>query len=141
MWLAIRSSRSAPIEHPLSKGYSCPKGRALGGAHLQPDAITRPMMRKDGVLAPAAWDECLNNAAARLRKVMDEHGPQAIAINFGSGLGMDASGYRGLDDQSAVHRNHEVLQSCGGAARARRRLRPLRAGSAGSASSTIYCCR
>jgi anaerobic selenocysteine-containing dehydrogenase len=80
--------------HPLSKGYTCPKGRALGQAHQNPGAITRPLMRKDGTLVPVSWDECLDDIAARLRKVIDAHGPNAVGFYFGSGLGMDASGYR-----------------------------------------------
>jgi len=89
----IRADR----EHPLSKGYSCPKGRAIGGIHHHPDAITRPMMRKEGALVPVGWDEALDDIAAKLRKLVDEHGPNAIGVYFGSGLGMDASGYRLVD--------------------------------------------
>jgi anaerobic selenocysteine-containing dehydrogenase len=80
--------------HPLSKGYMCPKGRALGQAHHSPNAITRPLMRKDGKLVPVSWDECLDDLATRLRAVVDTYGPNAVGVYFGSGLGMDASGYR-----------------------------------------------
>lgn len=82
------------FSHPLSKGYTCPKGRAIGRSHHHPDAITRPLMRRDGELVPANWDEALDDIAARLRAVVDEHGPNAVGFYFGSGLGMDASGYR-----------------------------------------------
>jgi anaerobic selenocysteine-containing dehydrogenase len=84
----------ADSAHPLSKGYLCPKGRALGRAHHNPGAITRPLIRKDGELVPVSWDECLADIATRLRGVRDTHGPNAVAFYFGSGLGMDASGYR-----------------------------------------------
>ena len=43
-------------EHPLSKGYTCPKGRATGQIHHDPDAITQPLMRKDGQLVPVSWE-------------------------------------------------------------------------------------
>ncbi len=82
------------FEHPLSKGYTCPKGRAIGRSHHNPAAITQPMMRKDGELVAASWDECLDDLAARLRAVVDEHGPNSVGFYFGSGLGMDASGFR-----------------------------------------------
>jgi anaerobic selenocysteine-containing dehydrogenase len=81
----------------LSKGYMCPKGRALGRSHHHPKAITRPMMRRNGELVPVSWDECLDDLATRLRKVIDTHGPNAVGVYFGSGLGMDASGYRLAD--------------------------------------------
>jgi anaerobic selenocysteine-containing dehydrogenase len=83
--------------HPLSKGYTCPKGRALGQSHRNPAAITQPLMRKDGVLTPVSWDECLDDIAARLSKVIAAHGPNSVGYYFGSGLGMDASGYRMAD--------------------------------------------
>jgi anaerobic selenocysteine-containing dehydrogenase len=82
------------FEHPLSKGYTCPKGRAIGKLHHAPNAITRPMMRRDGRLATASWDACLDDLAARLKAVADAHGPNAIGFFFGSGLGMDAAGFR-----------------------------------------------
>lgn len=82
------------FDHPLTRGYTCPKGRALPGLHHHPDAILRPMMRQGDVLADSDWEACLDDLAARLRRVIDEHGPQAVAMNFGSGLGMDAAGYR-----------------------------------------------
>ena len=87
----------ADRDHPLSKGYSCPKGRAMGGAHHHPDALVHPLMRKGGELAQVGWDEALDDIAARLRTVIDTHGPQAIGVYFGSGLGMDAAGYRLAD--------------------------------------------
>jgi len=80
-------------EHPLTRGYVCPKGRATGRIHHHPDAITRPLMRKGGALVPVEWDEALDDIAAKLRSIIDARGPNAIGINFGSGLGLDSSGY------------------------------------------------
>src|SRR5262249_36574122 len=39
-------------------------------------------------------DTCLDDLATRLRAVIDQHGPEAIGVFFGSGVGMDAAGYR-----------------------------------------------
>lgn len=79
--------------HPLTRGYTCPKGRATGQVHHLPDAITRPMMRKNGELVEVSWDEALDDIAAKLRRTIDEHGPKAVGMYFGSGLGIDSSGY------------------------------------------------
>lgn len=80
-------------EHPLTKGYSCPKGRATGQIHHDEAAITRPLMRKGGGLVEVGWDEALDDIAAMLRSTINDFGPNAVAINFGSGLGLDAAGY------------------------------------------------
>jgi anaerobic selenocysteine-containing dehydrogenase len=82
------------FDHPLSKGYTCPKGRAIGRLHHHPDAIARPMMRKGGELVAVSWEECLDDLAARLGRIVETHGPRAIGVFFGSGLGMDAAGFR-----------------------------------------------
>ncbi len=92
----------ADSAHPLSKGYMCPKGRALGRAHHNPGAITRPPMRKDGELVLASRDECLDDIAARLRNIVDTYGANAIGFNFGSGLGMDASGYSSMASRASL---------------------------------------
>jgi anaerobic selenocysteine-containing dehydrogenase len=80
-------------DHPITHGYTCPKGRASGRIHHHPDAITRPMMRKDGELIPVGWDEVLDDIGTKLRAIIDKYGPHAVGINFGSGLGLDSSGY------------------------------------------------
>src|SRR5262249_42893426 len=50
---------------------------------------------------PTTWDRCLDDLAARLRTILDESGPEAIGVFFGSGVGMDAAGYRMSE---ALHR-------------------------------------
>jgi anaerobic selenocysteine-containing dehydrogenase len=81
-------------DHPLSQGYTCAKGRALPAMHHHPRRIVRPLMWTDGALRPASWDACLDDLGGRLREIIARHGPSAVGVFFGSGLGMDAAGYR-----------------------------------------------
>jgi anaerobic selenocysteine-containing dehydrogenase len=81
-------------DHPFSHGYTCPKGRALPRMHHHPDRLVRPLVRVGDSLEPATWDDCLDDLAARLHTVIDTHGPESIGVFFGSGVGMDAAGYR-----------------------------------------------
>jgi anaerobic selenocysteine-containing dehydrogenase len=81
-------------EHPRTRGYTCPKGRALPKMHHHPERIERPMMKVDGSLVPTTWAECLDDVGTRVRDIIDKHGPASVGIFFGSGLGMDAAGYR-----------------------------------------------
>jgi anaerobic selenocysteine-containing dehydrogenase len=81
-------------DHPFSHGYTCPKGRALPRMHHHPERLERPLLRVDGQLEATTWDDCLGDLAARLRAVIDAHGPESIGVFFGSGVGMDAAGYR-----------------------------------------------
>lgn len=88
--LRVRGDR----DHPVSAGYTCPKGRALPQLHHHPDRLEHPRLRVDGTLRDVGWEACLDDLAARLKAVIDSDGPQAVGIFFGSGIGMDAAGYR-----------------------------------------------
>nr|WP_241831121.1 molybdopterin-dependent oxidoreductase [Parafrankia soli] len=51
-------------------------------------------MKVDGELRPTTWEECLDDLGARLRNIIERYGPESVGVFFGSGIGMDAAGYR-----------------------------------------------
>ena len=42
--------------------------------------LTTPMVRDDGVLRDATWEEALQRAATGFRTVVDAHGPSAFGM-------------------------------------------------------------
>jgi formate dehydrogenase major subunit len=42
--------------------------------------LTQPLVRADGALRPASWDEALDRAAAGFRRTLAAHGPDALGI-------------------------------------------------------------
>jgi formate dehydrogenase major subunit len=42
--------------------------------------LTQPLVRDNGGLRPATWDEALDRAAEGLRRARDEHGPDAVGL-------------------------------------------------------------
>ena len=53
-------------QNPSSTGMLCVKGR-FGSSYVHhPDRLTQPLIRRDGVLEPASWDEALDLVASRL---------------------------------------------------------------------------
>jgi predicted molibdopterin-dependent oxidoreductase YjgC len=42
--------------------------------------LTGPLVREDGVLRPASWDEALDRAAAGLRAARDRNGGQGVGV-------------------------------------------------------------
>lgn len=44
------------------------------------ERLTRPLVRENGVLRPASWDEALDRAAAGFRRNREAHGPNALGI-------------------------------------------------------------
>jgi anaerobic selenocysteine-containing dehydrogenase len=80
-------------DHPLSAGYTCSKGRALGDLHHGPHRLDGPMVRRDGVLTPVAWDEAMSDVRSRLSDLVAGSGPGAVGIFTGGGIYFDAAGY------------------------------------------------
>ena len=81
-------------DHPVTHGYMCPKGRALPKMHHHQKRLEHPLLRVGGSLQPTSWESCLDGLATELRRIIAQHGPAAVGIFFGSGVGMDAAGYR-----------------------------------------------
>ncbi|MEU4572794.1 MULTISPECIES: molybdopterin-dependent oxidoreductase [Nonomuraea] len=44
------------------------------------DRLTRPLVREDGVLREATWEEALTRAAEGFRRNVDKHGPDSFAM-------------------------------------------------------------
>ena len=42
--------------------------------------LTQPLVRENGELRPATWDEAIERAASGLRRVLDESGPNAFGM-------------------------------------------------------------
>ena len=42
--------------------------------------LTEPLVRTNGVLRPASWDDALDAAASGFRRNIDAHGPNALGI-------------------------------------------------------------
>ncbi len=64
--------------HPVSRGGLCVKGwNAFAFVH-HPDRLTTPLVRRDGALRPASWDEALDLVAGRLRAVQQRHGADSV---------------------------------------------------------------
>ena len=42
--------------------------------------LTEPLIRENGKLRPASWEEALDRAAAGIRAVVDRHGPGSFGI-------------------------------------------------------------
>ena len=69
---------------PFSRGYICPKGVALGDLHHDPDRLTRPLRRSGDRWDEVGWDEALDEAAERMKRVQREHGKSAVAVYLGN---------------------------------------------------------
>src|ERR671924_1716419 len=67
-------------EHPLSRGYACPKGIAMTDVQNDPDRVLHPLKRVGGPgeFERTSWHEAMESIGARLRDVLDERGPGSL---------------------------------------------------------------
>ncbi len=86
----------ADEDHPVSKGYTCPKGRALGFDHHRAERLEVPMIRENGMLRVSSWDHVLDDLAAKLTGIIAESGPRGVGTFIGGGGYLDASGFSSL---------------------------------------------
>ena len=68
-----------PADGHSNKGLLCVKGKFAYKFIDHPDRLTTPLIRKDGELQPASWDEALDYVVDNLQKIKTESGPDAIA--------------------------------------------------------------
>jgi anaerobic selenocysteine-containing dehydrogenase len=85
----VTSVRGDP-DHPLSRGYTCPKGRALPAFHHHPHRLDEPQVRG----TTTTWDDALDDLAGRLAATVEEHGPDSVGMYLASGSAFDANGRR-----------------------------------------------
>ncbi|HIF94396.1 MAG: molybdopterin-dependent oxidoreductase [Myxococcales bacterium] len=71
-------------EDPFSQGFICPKGSTLGELHHDPDRLQTPLVRRDGELVPATWDEAFAEIETRLGGIFEEHGRSSLALILGN---------------------------------------------------------
>lgn len=70
--------------HPVTKGFLCYRTSRFPETQAGPLRLTTPLLRKNGALAPATWEEALGFVAERLLAIRKESGPAAI-LHYRSG--------------------------------------------------------
>jgi assimilatory nitrate reductase catalytic subunit len=72
---------SGDTAHPASLGRLCVKGSALGDTLGLDGRLLQPMMRDAAdALQPVSWDAALDHVADRFKRIVAEHGPDAVAL-------------------------------------------------------------
>ncbi|HLO26813.1 MAG TPA: molybdopterin-dependent oxidoreductase, partial [Geobacteraceae bacterium] len=82
LYLVSDAGRLVGVEpsatHPVSRGGLCVKGWNAYGFVQHPDRLTTPLLRRDGVLRPASWDEALGRVVDGLRAIQERYGADAV---------------------------------------------------------------
>jgi thiosulfate reductase / polysulfide reductase chain A len=72
--------------HPLSRGRLCPRGVGGLGLLYDPDRLNQPLIRVgergSQEFRTATWEEALDRVAEGLKRVAEQHGPEALALFY-----------------------------------------------------------
>ncbi len=72
-------------ENPAYFGFICAKGRALADQHTHPDRLRSSQKRaSDGRYAAISSEAAMDEIAERIRQIVAEHGPRAVALYPGT---------------------------------------------------------
>ena len=72
-------SIQAPYNAEVNQGHTCLKGRYAFSFYNHPDRLRTPLIRRNGVLEPATWDEAYTFIAEKLTAIKQKHGADSIA--------------------------------------------------------------
>ncbi|MFH8240171.1 molybdopterin oxidoreductase family protein [Streptomyces sp. NPDC018321] len=68
----------------FSRGFICPKGASFGAVDSDPDRLRTPLVRRDGALREATWEEAFDAVAAGVRPVVERYGPHSVGVVLGN---------------------------------------------------------
>ena len=85
MLIGVRDGRAVSVmgdpDHPVNSGRLCPKGLSEHHTIHADGRLTVPLLRgSDGTQAPASWDAAIGTTVSAFRRIIDEHGPEAVAV-------------------------------------------------------------
>jgi len=80
--LGVRAGRVVGVqgdrESPVNQGELCVKGRFGYTFINHPDRLTTPLIRRNGRLEEASWEEALDLVASSFQEVQEKYGPESL---------------------------------------------------------------
>lgn len=76
----------------LNAGFLCLKGALMTPIIYAKERITQPLIRKNGKLTPASWDEALDLTASKFKDAIKKYGPASVGY-YGSGQALTEETY------------------------------------------------
>ena len=83
-------------DHPLLKDVLCMKGAFAPKSFAHPSRILHPLKRVgdrgDGDWQQVSWEDAMDDIAEKLKRVVDQYGPEAFAVSHSGATGISDSG-------------------------------------------------
>lgn len=71
-------------EHPVTKGFICPRGEALPDYVYSATRLTSPLLREKGRFQKVSWDTALDYCAEKLTDIKNKYGAKGLCMFSGS---------------------------------------------------------
>jgi len=71
-------------DHPVSRGYICPKGKAMLRIQNDPKRIRRPLRRAGSGWEEISWDTAIAEIGVTLNDIRRRHGGRAVGMYLGN---------------------------------------------------------
>ncbi|MTI80235.1 MAG: molybdopterin oxidoreductase [Firmicutes bacterium] len=73
--------------HPLTRGFLCPKGNKHLERMYSDKRITTPLLKKNGNWLPIEWEQAYDLMAEKLTSIKEQYGSTAVLLHTGDGSG------------------------------------------------------
>ena len=71
-------------DHPITRGYICPKGRSIPELLYSPKRLKHPLKKiAEGKWEEITWDEAIDMIAQKLKEIKQQNGAEALAVHVG----------------------------------------------------------
>ncbi|HEY0645838.1 MAG TPA: nitrate reductase [Nocardioides sp.] len=90
----------------VNHGRLGPKDLYGWQANHSPDRLTRPLVRRDGVLVETDWDTAMDAVAGRTRELLEERGPSSVGFYTTGQLFLEEYYTLGLIAHGGIGTNH-----------------------------------
>jgi anaerobic selenocysteine-containing dehydrogenase len=71
-------------EHPVNRGYLCPKAQAIKPLLESEERLKYPLMKTKGGFTRISWDTAFEFAAEKLLRIRETHGPESLFHSHGA---------------------------------------------------------
>ena len=81
-----KPSITGNVDHPITKGFLCFKGKNFGDVHSSPDRLRQPMLKDGSTWKPISFEHALDLTASRFSRMKKEYGAQSVVFYKGESL-------------------------------------------------------
>ena len=92
----VKDGRLLEVEKPETD-WACPRWRAAKEWFYHPGRLRYPLKREGPGWVQVSWDEALDEIAERIRRIVEEYGPEAVGVTHGTCRTYEEFRYRFLN--------------------------------------------